>query len=196
MPQSKVERARVNQHLRAHGLGDLNDPTLLDQLAFLIRSHEKFSEMLMRVTPEERANAYRALAPRLRFFKPNTLEQYELEAKQKAESLPVYDNKTLAVTMPGEAKVSGDMREAITGKTLEERREAERVKAAENAIAEDWGKSTARGRLEIFCSKCMFGTTVYAKDRSDAYLTLLANGWKLSGDQAFCPDCHGEPREA
>jgi hypothetical protein len=185
----------MNSHLRKHGLGDLNDPTLMDQLAFMIRSHEKFKEMLMKVTPAERANAYRCLAPRIRHFKPKTLEQYELEGKREAENLPIYDHKTLAVTIPNDPVMSSEMKEAITGKTLEERRELERVQKAEDAIAEDYGQSTAKGRLEIACRKCGFTSLVYAADRADAYLTLIAAGWKISGEHAYCPDCGASPRD-
>lgn len=184
---TKLERARMNSHLRAHGFGDLNDRTLLDQLAFVIRTHDKFKAMLMTVTPEERAKAYRAIAPRLS-FKAKTLEEYVIEAKQEAENLPVYDQKTGAVTMPVDAKITPEMKQAITKRDP-------LVEKAEDAIAESIGQEKARGKLELFCSKCMFGTTVYAMNRADAYRTLLAAGWKISSEKAFCPDCSASPRD-
>lgn len=199
MPPSKAEKARMNTHLRKHGLGGLEDPTLLEQLAFFVKTHAKFQEMLMRVEPAERANSYKAIAPRLS-FKAKPLEDYVIAAKREAENLPVYDHKTLAVTMPNAPVMSGEMKEAITGKTLEartleERREAERLEKAEGAIAEDLGQTQARGRLEIMCRKCQFGTTVYALNRGDAFETLIANGWKISGDNAYCPDCEPTPED-
>jgi hypothetical protein len=187
----------MNSHLKAHGFGALDDPTILHQLAFVIGSHEKFREMLMKVTREERANAYRALSTHLR-FKAKPLESYEIEAKEIAEKqqLPLYDPVTLAVREMNPTVVSEDAKEAITGKTQEERRAAERVILAENAIAESLGQEKARGRLEVFCSKCMFGSTVYANSRADANLTLVANGWKISGKKAYCPDCVPQSKAA
>ena len=185
----------MNSHLRAHGFGDLNDKTLLDQLAFMIRTHEKFKEMLMKVEPGERANAYKAIAPRLKFFKPKSLEDYEIEGKREAENLPIYDHKTLAVTEPRDAVMSEEAKQAITGKSLEERQQSKLEETAANAIAESIGQEKARGRLEIFCSKCMFGTTVYGTDRADAYRTLLANGWFISGKHAYCPTCGPTPKD-
>lgn len=213
----------MNSHLRKHGLGDLDDPTILDQLAFFIRDHEKFKNMLMKVTPEERANAYKAIAPRITFFKPKTLEQYEAEGKREAENLPVFDPVTWAVTESKGANISEEAKQAIRGESCphcdageamttgapigyhfwgtdkqiacplsvarHEREIAKLAEKAQDAIAEDWGKSTARGRLEIVCRKCQFGVTVYATDRLDAYATLLAEGWNVSGDHAYCPYC-------
>lgn len=195
MPPSRLEKARMNSHLRAHGLGSLDDPSILEQLAFFVRSHETFRNMLAKLPPDQRQVAYSAMAPRMTFFKPRTLADYEVEIHKEAESLPIIDHKTLAVTMPGDAKISNDMREAITGKTLEERRDLERVQKAEDAIAEDLGQAKAKGRLEIACTKCGFTALVYAEDRADAYLTLIAAGWKVSGENAYCPTCGPQPKD-
>lgn len=193
----------MNTHLKAHGFGALDDPTIVQQLAFVIGDHERFRNMLMKVAPAERANAYRALSTHLR-FKARPLETYVMEAKQNAEKLqlPLYDSKTLAVREMNPTVVSEVALEAISGKTLvlrqEERRAQERVILAENAIAESFGQEKARGRLEVFCSKCMFGTSVYANSRADANLTLAANGWQMSisGKKAYCPDCVTTPKAA
>lgn len=181
----------MNTHLRKHGLGTLDDPTILDQLAFFIRSHEKFRDMLMKVTPEQRAVAYKAIAPRIKTFKPRKLEDYEAEGKRLAENLPVFDPVTWAVTESRGPNISEEAKQAITGKTLEERQARQLTEKAEDAIAEDLGKSAARGRLSVECAKCLSGTTVYALDRIDAYATLAANGWVVSaeGDKVFCPEC-------
>ena len=193
---SKLERARMNKHLQSHGLGSLDDPTILLQLAVLVRDHEHFRTVLMKVTAEERANCYKALAPKLR-FKAKPLEIYEMEAKKDAERmrLPVYDPKTLAVTDMPDARVSEEMAETISGKSAEERKQAELERRASDAISENMGMEqplpagVSRGRLEITCNRCQFGVTVYALDRIDAYKTLAAAGWKIEGEKARCPDC-------
>jgi hypothetical protein len=187
---SKLEKRRMNEHLQSHGLGSLDDPTILLQLAVMVRDHDHFRAVLMKVTADKRALCYQALAPKLK-FKAKPLDVYVMEAKQAAErmQLPTYDPNTLAVTEFKNAPISELAKQAISGKTLEERKAAAAVERAENAIAEDLGQGLARGRLFISCTHCDFGATVYATDKIDAYKTLAANGWHLEGEKAFCPDC-------
>jgi hypothetical protein len=187
---SKLEKRRMNEHLQSHGLGSLDDPTILLQLAVLVKDHDHFQTVLMKVTADKRALCYQALAPKLR-FKAKPLDVYEMEAKQNAErmQLPTYDPKTLAVTEFKNAPISELAKQAISGKTLEERKAAALTSRAEDAISESIGQSMARGRLFISCTHCEFGATVYATDQIDAYKTLAANGWHLEGEKALCPDC-------
>lgn len=187
---SKLEKQRMNKHLQSHGLGSLDDPTILLQLAVLVKDHEHFRAVLMKVTADKRALCYQALAPKLR-FKAKPLDVYESEAKRIAEEmrLPTYDPKTLAVTEFKNAPISEFAKEAISGKTKQERQASALKRRAEDAIAEDLGQGLARGRMFISCTRCDFGATVYATDRIDAYKTLASEGWALEGEKAFCPDC-------
>ena len=196
-PLSKLERARINKYLQSHGLGGLDDPTLNVQLAFFVRDHEHFRSVLLRVDPAERVNCYNALAPKLR-FQAKPLEDYIREGKEIAEKeqLPSYDEKTFEVKPFSPGPISETAKEALSGKTKEEREAAAKAKKEQaqldrvnDRIAEQHGQEIARGRLEVCCNKCLFGVTVYAADRIDAYRTLASNGWHLDGDKAYCPDC-------
>jgi hypothetical protein len=64
---SKLEKRRMNEHLQSHGLGSLDDPTILLQLAVMVRDHDHFRAVLMKVTADKRALCYQALAPKLKF---------------------------------------------------------------------------------------------------------------------------------
>ena len=52
---NKSERRRLSHELQRMGLASLEDPALLQQLATIYNTHEKFRGMLMSVTPEKRA---------------------------------------------------------------------------------------------------------------------------------------------
>ena len=81
---------RINQMLGAAGLGQLDSPGLVGQIAYMVRDHEHFGSLLMACEPEERQHMWDALAPNLR-FKPYALDHYLLKARADAEArrLPV-----------------------------------------------------------------------------------------------------------
>jgi hypothetical protein len=81
---------RINHTLAEHGFGRLDDPGLVHQLAFFVRSHEHFRSLLVTADPEERRNMYEAMSPYLR-FKPRTFDEYMTEARADAEArrLPI-----------------------------------------------------------------------------------------------------------
>src|SRR5438270_5898395 len=89
---NKSERRRLSHELQRMGLASLEDPALLQQLATIYNTHEKFRGMLMSVTPEKRAEAYNALRSRL-CFQPKPLDVYEAEMRLIAEQkqLDIWD---------------------------------------------------------------------------------------------------------
>lgn len=97
----------VNRELQRLGLGHLNDPNLIAQMAYLVRDHDHFRGILMHMPPGDRHEAYKCLAPKLR-FKALSLEDYEIQSKQLAEKnqLPEYNAATLEAKEWGSRNVS------------------------------------------------------------------------------------------
>ena len=83
---NRALRRRINQTLGEHGLGQLDHPGLVNQLAYLVRDDEHFKSLLIACEPSERGHMFAAMAPNLR-FKPKTLDQYLTEARENAESM-------------------------------------------------------------------------------------------------------------
>lgn len=74
----KVERTRpkpplpgsqeeLHDFLLAHGFADLNDPALVHQLAFFVKDHQHFKELIQACKPEKRNECYEQMRPYLRF---------------------------------------------------------------------------------------------------------------------------------
>lgn len=165
------ERIRVNNQLKKLGFGGVDDPTLMAQFAYFIRTHEQFRGILMAVTPEQRAIAYQQLAPKLH-FKAKPLEAYEREVKEKAEreQWDIWD---------GSAYPKPFKKAEIGRNPLE-------VRAEQAIIANDTKK---RGLLTLECRKCLCEQTVFADSKRDGHETLAALGWQIEGDKALCPNC-------
>ena len=82
---NRALRRRINQTLGEHGLGQLDHPGLVNQLAYFVRDHEHFRSLLVACEPDKRTGMFDAMAPNLR-FQARTLEQYLMEARQDAEA--------------------------------------------------------------------------------------------------------------
>lgn len=67
----------VHEHLCRHGLGGLDDPNLIHQMAFLIKDHNHFRSVILAVEPKDRRDAYEAMRPYLN-FEPYPLDRYLL----------------------------------------------------------------------------------------------------------------------
>ena len=87
---NRALRRRINKMLGEHGLGQLDHPGLVNQLAYLVRDHDHFRSLLIACEPDKRTDMFNAMAPNLR-FKARTLEQYLTEARADAEArrLPI-----------------------------------------------------------------------------------------------------------
>jgi hypothetical protein len=171
------DRLRVNHELKRLGFGGLDDPKLLDQLAFFIRSHEQFRGILMSAAPDQRRLAYESLAGRLRFA-PKPLDVYEREAKERAEreQWDIWDGSAYPKPFkPGEV----------------ESEEYKLARLAEEAI-EDAAHEKANGVLEVCCSKCTIASYFSAPKRKAAVKAAYDAGWRWEerngAKRTFCPD--------
>jgi hypothetical protein len=183
--RSLLQQSRINKALAQFGLGQLHEEGLLDQIGFLVRDHEHFRKILLKLDPVQRQNCYISLAPRLN-FKPKPLDEYVAEEKMIAsekashdEITPEVGEKLLASLPPtkmGIVKVQAGIQRAKLG--LDD---------------EDTAQAVARGRLTVVCLRCTKEETVYAMSKLDAYETLVSLGWKLEEKKAWCPECKPKP---
>lgn len=179
--RSLIEQSRINKALAEKGLGQLHEEGLLDQMAFMVRNHEHFRKILLKLDPVKRQNCYECLAPRLNFIaKP--LDQYVAEEKMIAsekasvtEITPEIGERLLASLRPtkmGIVKASVGLERAKLG--LDD---------------EETAQTTARGRMTVVCTKCTKAQTVYAMNKLDAYEALVSLGWKFEEEKCWCPEC-------
>ena len=83
---SARERLEINRYLGKHGLATLDDPAgLVQQLAFCVRDHIHFRQILVRCEPEHRHALYEAFRPHLS-FEAKPLDVYVAEAGADAEA--------------------------------------------------------------------------------------------------------------
>jgi hypothetical protein len=74
---------KLNHELKKRGFGGLDDPTIVQQLAVVVRDHVHFRQILMAVVPEERTNCYETMRPHLR-FEAWPLDRYVAKAAELA----------------------------------------------------------------------------------------------------------------
>lgn len=156
----------LNRVLALAGFGQLDDPGLPAQIAYLIEDHDHLRSLLTACTPEERGHMYEALAPNLR-FKPLPLESYMIEARRLAERLPVWDSEQ--------------------GKFVETA--APDIRTAQAAVNDAF----AKGSLELVCRKCTRSEVFPGEDRAEAIKRARDAGWtydEVKGDgREICPNC-------
>jgi hypothetical protein len=108
MAQSSLDRALKNR-----GFGGLDDPAINQQLAFCVRDHEHFRQVLCSISPDKRTLGYEAMRPYLRFeAKPLDVymaEAADIAARREAEqtSIDVLASKAIQRNMADEAKQGG-----------------------------------------------------------------------------------------
>jgi hypothetical protein len=165
---TNLDRNRVNHELKKLGLGGFEDPNLLAQIAFFIRSHDQFRGLLMAVTADKRKVAYEALRSHLRFT-PKPLDVYEMELKQKAEreQWDVFDGSPY----PKLFKVP----------------EISLDRLAQDAIAQNFHEK--HGGLSLTCAKCTTVEIFRANDRKQAEKESHRAGWRSDGEKNWCPKC-------
>ncbi len=208
--RSLVEQSRINKALAERGLGQLHEEGLLDQIGMIVRNHEHFRKILMKLEPVQRQNCYNSIAPRLR-FKAWPLEQYEAEGKAIASASasrvePVMVGEQTACTC--RCNQRSIAKKQLAGETVrasaridivcpccdghecpEHFPKPEIEQAAEFAIGLQLARENARGRMTIICHRCRESVELYAASKVDAYETLAAMGWKFDGDRAWCAGC-------
>ena len=86
----------INRVLKARGLPSLDEPGVIEALAFQVEDHQHFTELLRACDPLLRRAMYEAMSPNLR-FSAKPLEYYIMAAKEHAEAaqLPVMDAQGL-----------------------------------------------------------------------------------------------------
>lgn len=215
---SRTDRSIVDRELRKLGFGGLDDPNLIPQIAFCIRSHEQFRSQLFSVLPERRRLAYEQLRPHLRFAaKP--LDVYEAEMKEMAErmQLPSYNEKTgeiipfktidqvaqEAISQNAHEKAGGSLELVCTACTVAQVwKAARRTEAEKQAQSDGWRWAERNGVMKTYCpkhvparlsmllrcSECEKVEKVRAWDEQDGYRSARLAGWVI-GDSAICPKC-------
>lgn len=162
-------RDKLNQMLSNAGLATLDNPRdLFNQLASAIDTHEEFKAILFKVEPEQRANCYKSLAPRLRFAaKP--LDVYEAEAKHDAERqrLPHLDER-------GNLIVGAPARTA-------------RPAAPNRKQPMTWNPKHMR--LTLTCAKCTKQEEFFGDSPVDAATKARKALWIHEDTKEICPKC-------
>lgn len=158
------DRIKVNNELKKLGFGGLEDPTLVKQIAFCIRTHEAFRAILMGCDLEHRNKAYHALAPNITHFTPKPLDVYERETHDRAEreQWDIWDG----TAYPKPFKV-GEV----------ETEEYKLARQAEEALKQTEHEQ-AGGSLEMVCSKCTVAEYFPAPKRRDAVKKAHDAGWR------------------
>jgi len=180
--RSARQRREINQLLGAHGFGQLDDRGLIPQLAYCVRDHDHFRDLLKVCDPLERKNMYESLRPYLR-FQAKPLDVYIAEAGAEAErrQLPRWDSASQTFS---EFKVP----EVST--TLAEH--------AERAIHNQdcWEKT--KHSLVLTCAKCTFTQEFFGETLVAAALEARKAGWvydELEGKpREICPKCPASRR--
>jgi hypothetical protein len=171
---SALERKKINHELRKLGFGGLDDPNLIQGIAFCIRDHAHFRNQLFSVLPDKRRHAYEVLRPHLSFAaKP--LDVYEAEMKQLAErqQLPRYNETTHQLEPMRIGEIESD--------------EYRLERAAQEAIAQNLHEKE-RG-LHLTCTKCKVVEVFRAKERKQAEREARAAGWRSDGKKDYCTHC-------
>lgn len=181
--QTASERIKINKELKRMGLGGLEDRNLCSQIAFFIRNHEQFRGMLMAVTPDKRHEAYKALAPKLR-FPARPLHVYETEIHEKAE------REQWPTLKPGEVYPE-PFKVSEIGEISEKDRLAKRIEDAIPAPSRielvDAPPSPAERNLTLTCAHCLIEETFCSWARIMAEFKATDAGWYSEGDKSWCP---------
>lgn len=72
-----------DKYLKKHGMGGMDDPNLVHHLAFMVRDHEHFRQVLVTMPPQERTAGYEAMKPYLQ-FEAKPLDVYMAESAELA----------------------------------------------------------------------------------------------------------------
>jgi len=165
------DRRAMNRLLGQAGLSQLNDPSILPQLACLVRDDAHFRSLVCACDPEGRRDMYEALAPNLA-FKARPLHEYLIEAQRDAEArqLPIQnaDGTLRAFNVPQVQTIA--------------------QKAVEVALANE--------HLTLTCRKCTKQETFHGARKADAIQDARLAGWVYDAVSSaipfeICPTCPG-----
>lgn len=183
-----MSRTAISGELKKAGFGGLDDPNIVQQLAFCVRDHEHLRSLLSAMAPEKRNLAYQQLRPHLR-FQAKPLDVYISEMREDAErrKLPIIDER-------GELVEFDDYHD----------KKAPLEVLAQEAIRQNEKEKNPKGTLELVCNRCTKVELIPAKNKAEAYQGSRLLGWKyimVSGrssefhkspqmrEVAICPEC-------
>lgn len=199
---NRQERIEVNNKMKRAGLGGLDDPTIIHQVAYMVRDHVHFRQILTAVEPEKRTLAYESMKPYLR-FEPKALDVYIAEAADLAARR---EYSPSAIDILAEKAIAQSLHEKEGGLTvvcekctkIEIFRGANRDEAERDAHAAGWrsedhknwcpGCVPTRCKMILNCQECRVVLKLRAWDPQDGYRDARRLGWTIT-DAALCPDC-------
>lgn len=158
-----MSRNAISGELKKAGFGGLDDPNIVQQLAFCVRDHEHLRSLLSAMPPEKRNLAYQQLRPHLR-FQAKPLDVYIAELQQEAE------RKKLPVIEP----VSGELIEFDDYHTKPAALEV----LAERAILATERDETKTGTLLLVCRKCTREEAFPGRNKTECWRDAKLDGWR------------------
>jgi hypothetical protein len=164
------EQQKVDRALKTRGFGGLDDPKIMQQLAFLVRDHAHFRKILIVLEPKKRYECYTALSPYLR-FRPKPLDDYIVEAKELAGR----EHQKAAYEAQSELDLM-----------------------AQDAIRRAQAIEEGKGLLKLTCRTCERSESFSGHSPEDAYSAARVEGWRrisegVNGarieEHFLCPRC-------
>lgn len=167
-------RVKINNALGRRGLATLEKPqALLAQLAFCVKTHQQFRQLLAKVEIDKKRECYEQMRPYLR-FEAKPLDVYIAEMGHEAEKqqLPtINENHEIVPYTPGEIGLRAKATEAIHA----------------GAAWEKTGKS-----LVLTCAKCTRQSEFFGETLVEAITFARMAGWvyeKEPKEREICPKC-------
>jgi len=157
----RTEHNAINWVLRARGLGTLEEPGTVAQLAYMVEDHLHFMELLRACEPSLRRDMYEAMRPHLR-FPAHPLDRYIAAAGESAEAaeLPTLD-------------AAGGLRPYMA-----------------HSIPEEVSMPVPY-ELRVKCHRCGKEQLFYGERLIDAIRTARHHGWAYDEFliKHYCPEC-------
>lgn len=174
--RTPYQASAINRVLKHFGLAQLTEAAaLFDQMAYAVRDHDDFRRLVDKCEPEQRAEMYRSLAPRLSFeAKPLDVYVAELAIEAERKQLPTVgsDGKFKEFRVQ---EVNSD--EYIATRAVRAAIEAEK----------------AKHHLRLECVKCTREAYFDGARKVDAIFKARQAGWtynEINGTgREICPKC-------
>jgi hypothetical protein len=108
---NQKEKRKIDNELMTMGLVGLDDPELIQQMAYLVSSwpgdkHDFLRDLLNECEPEKRYEMYEAIAPKLK-FKALSFSQYEAQIAIRAGQMVSQGRMTVVGAAPKPIEIGG-----------------------------------------------------------------------------------------